>query len=344
MVDEQRTTAAGWTADALTTLLQSLVPASIWHAEARGFDNLRALLECHQDTIAPISQAFAFGLPNAAALGRITHHAAGGIIVEVGAGNGLWAALLRKCGLRVIASDANRPTNAFCVIQVESGASAVAHAGPAAALLLCWPPLELEVATSDGGGEDGNLMALEALTAFRGRILFYVGEWRHRAGFVATLSWRTAMHGHTAGARFQAMVEADFELVEIVPIPRWPGFADALYVFRRNESRGVAATAGVIGGTPLVNLPATPPLPLHSRLSLMVGAGLTQRAALAAAILLDATLCQAAVGPSATSTISPAPLKAPHQPVPSTATSAGTPVPLQPVSSLVERGMKRPFV
>jgi hypothetical protein len=202
----------------------------------------------------------------------------------------------------------------------------------------------LEVATSDGGGEDGNLMALEALTAFRGRILFYVGEWRHRAGFVATLSWRTAMHGHTAGARFQAMVEADFELVEIVPIPRWPGFADALYVFRRNESRGVAATAGVIGGTPLVNLPATPPPPLHSRLSLMVGAGLTQRAALAAAILLDATLCQAAVGPSATSTISPAPLKAPHQPVPSTATSAGTPVPLQPVSSLVERGMKRPFV
>ena len=307
MVDDRA--AAESTADALATVLQSLVPASVWHAEARGFDDLRALLECHQDTISPISQAFAFGLPNAAALGRITHHAAGGIIVEVGAGNGLWAALLRQFGLRVNASDANRPTNAFCVIQVESAASAVAHAGPAAALLLCWPPLELEVVTSDGGGEDGNLMAIEALTAFRGRILFYVGEWRRRTGFVATLSWRTATHGHTAGARFQAMVEADFELVEIVPIPRWPGFADALYVFRRrNESRGVAATAGVIGGTPLVNVPATPPPPLHSRLRQMVGAGLTQRAAIAAAILLDATLCQAAVpvGPSAT-TSAPSP-------------------------------------
>ena len=213
-------------ADVLATLLHSLVPCMAWRAEWRMADEqaLRALLMCHQDVISPLSQAFAFALPNHAALQAIARHAPHGCI-EVGAGNGLWAALLRAHGVPCAVSDSTRSTHAFCKVAVSGSATAASRADADSALLLCWPPLEQEASTdgdddgADGGGAaDGadNLMALDALRAFPGNTLLYVGEWRGSVGVVAQLSWRTASCGHTAGARFQAHVEARFDLVERV--------------------------------------------------------------------------------------------------------------------------------
>ena len=75
-------------------------------------------------------------------------------------------------------------------------------------LLLCWPPLE--------DGVDGrNSMALDALQAYDGDTLLYVGERPAAVGLLSTLSWRTAA-GHTAGGRFHAAVDAGWTLVEVV--------------------------------------------------------------------------------------------------------------------------------
>ena len=51
-----------------------------------------------------------------------------------------------------------------------------------------------------------------------------MGEWQGAAGALSELSWRTVA-GQAAGRRFQSEVECGWELAELLPLPRWPGFA-----------------------------------------------------------------------------------------------------------------------
>ena len=83
-------------------------------------------------------------------------------------------------------------------------------------------------------------MAVDALETYRGRTLLYVGEWRGSTGVVSALSNLTDECGQTAGAVFQEAVQRDWEPVERVALPRWPGFTDTLLVFRRKGSRDAA--------------------------------------------------------------------------------------------------------
>jgi len=75
-------------------------------------------------------------------------------------------------------------------------------------------------------------MCVNALRAYKGDTLFYVGEWEGRSGLLAMMSPRTQC-GLTAGRTFQDEIRAAWKLVETVPLPRWPGFCDRLYIFRR---------------------------------------------------------------------------------------------------------------
>ena len=88
-------------------------------------------------------------------------------------------------------------------------------------------------------------MARNVLEAFGGEYIVYIGEWRDSVGIVAQLSNRTHDYGQTAGALFQAAVEASFELVERIHMPRWPGFADDLRVYRRQRTPAHAPRAGL---------------------------------------------------------------------------------------------------
>jgi hypothetical protein len=295
------------TADRLSALLQSIIPSTVrraeWRLLAAGPEllepDLRVLLDFHQDVLCPLSSTFAFAIPCGAALRAIARHAPHGV-VEIGAGNGLWAALLRSQGdIRVHASDSSTAPVPFTRVGCSDAADAAARAPSTSALLLCWPALELELgafssrvgaAPSDEEDEEAtNMMALEALRAFRGRTLIYVGEWRGRSGLVSQLSWRTAECGQTAGRAFQCEVESEWQLVESVSLPRWPGFSDALYVFRRagpgdaqdvshcTETQELWARAAEGQGVDST----------HQRLRAIIAAGLHQPAALAAAILLE---------------------------------------------------------
>lgn len=153
-------------ADVAAACLHSLVPAAVWRAERslrRGApteEALRLLLEFHQDTVGPLTSLFAYALPTEAALGAIARHSPEGV-VEIGAGGGLWAHLLRERGLRVHAYDTASTSLAHTLVRNGGPRAASKHCG--CSLFLCWPPLE-----EPCGEHRPNLMALEALQSLRG--------------------------------------------------------------------------------------------------------------------------------------------------------------------------------
>lgn len=237
-------------ADEVAHLLRSMIPAEVWraewqlatgHAVADAQHQLGKLLTFHQDVGSPISEMFSYSLPCASALQRIARYAGARGVIEVGAGNGLWAAFLQAAGIQTSAWDSGRAETVFPFTDevqcgsVEGGDEELLRllAAREVTLLLVWPPLELE------SSPDGriNRMARNVLEVFGGEYIVYIGEWRDSVGIVAQLSDRTHEHGQTAGALFQAAVEASFELVERIRTPRWPGFADDLRVYRRRRTR-----------------------------------------------------------------------------------------------------------
>lgn len=148
---------------------------------------------------------YAWAIPNDAALEVLARLAP---IVEVGAGGGYWAGMLRARGVDVLAYDrrpASLPWADRAWSTVERDGEGVAGEHPGRTLFLCWPPL-------------GEPMAANALRAYRGRHVVYVGE---------------GPGGCTADDSFHDLLCQHFELVEEVDIPQWPGIHDCLEVWRR---------------------------------------------------------------------------------------------------------------
>jgi hypothetical protein len=157
---------------------------------------------------------YGFAIPTEAALSVLARFAP---IVELGAGNGYWAHLLRRRGVDCLAFDAAPPDrlpnphqfSAFTWTAVERGGIEVLPEHPDRALLLCWPPYR-------------DPFAARALTAYSGAILLYIGE---------------AAGGHTADDAFFALLERDWQPLHEVPMPNWPGTADRLVVYHKPVSR-----------------------------------------------------------------------------------------------------------
>lgn len=114
---------------------------------------------------------YSWAVPTDDALDAI---AAIGPIVEVGAGTGYWARLLKDQAVDVVAYDVAPPGGPIhnrwhCEVPVRTWTEVLrgdawrAGSHSDRALLLCWPPL-------------GTAMAENALTAYRGSQVVYVGE------------------------------------------------------------------------------------------------------------------------------------------------------------------------
>jgi hypothetical protein len=144
---------------------------------------------------------YSFAVPNEAALEELALH---GPIVEIGAGTGYWAWRLQSQGVTVYAYDRTPGIPVWYPVS-EGGADRIT-AHPGATLLLCWPPLDEPLAS-------------EALQRYRGERLFYIGERGDRA--------------RTGDLDFHTQLERDYELVREIPLARWPGFRDSVWIFRR---------------------------------------------------------------------------------------------------------------
>lgn len=106
-------------------------------------------------------------------------------------------------------------------------------------LLLCYPPPSVGGSSVSGSGRGGGAsgatapcMGADALASFSGKILLYIGE----------------VGGDTGSPRFEAALQAEWDLVEEVELPCFSCTANRLLVFTR---KGVAASVSTTAAAPV---------------------------------------------------------------------------------------------
>lgn len=156
----------------------------------------------------PLIWAYSWAIPSSEAIHAIADFCDDSPIVEMGAGTGYWAWLLRQAGVEITCFDSRTEAPPHWH-PINGGTPASASLDPmlrGQTLLLVWPPL----------AENGeSCMALEALNRLAPRSVIYVGEWR----------------GRTASPEFHAFLESGYRLELELPLPNWPGFRDTLRIY-----------------------------------------------------------------------------------------------------------------
>jgi len=136
-------------------------------------------------------------------------------LVDPLAGSGWHGALMSGAGLRVICSDLDPGPVYWTAVECARAEDVAWHqeSYKQAALFLSWPPL----LPYDVGAE--------VLKLYRGDIFVFIGE----------LAEDAESESLTGGAEFHQILSAEWEQKARLEIPRWPGFCDALCVFRRRR-------------------------------------------------------------------------------------------------------------
>jgi len=151
---------------------------------------------------------YSFAVPNQEALDEIKN--LGVKIIEIGAGSGYWAHMLKQNGVNIICFDTYQTKYAHdkwsrSWFKVKYGGPEKVRENPDRELFICWP-------------DYGSSMAKECLNLFKGKYIIYIGE---------------SEGGCTADDDFFKIIERDFEEVKRVVIPQWYGIHDELYIFKR---------------------------------------------------------------------------------------------------------------
>lgn len=147
--------------------------------------------------------AYSWAVPTNEIIRRIAEFSP---IVELGAGTGYWAWLIAQAGGKIRPFDQN-PAQPPRWVEIQYANPSDLTSATERTLLLCWPPLD-------------ETMAEQALRAFRGEHVIYVGEWR----------------GRTADPAFHDRLEREWLREEIIPLPSWPGYRDEVYLYTRRGS------------------------------------------------------------------------------------------------------------
>ena len=166
---------------------------------------------------------YSYAIPNRAALDAVAQYSPGGVL-DFGAGNGYWKFVLEGNGVSVRAIDQYQlPQNPFwgprwrdyhrSWAPVTTGTTRnVAKGNSMRTLLLVWPPAN-------------DAMADEALAAFKGDTVIYVGEWR----------------AATAELIFHNRLKVMWRLIESIAIPTLFGFFDRMRIYKRRPEEEIRA-------------------------------------------------------------------------------------------------------
>lgn len=138
-------------------------------------------------------------------------------LIEIGAGTGYWAKLLQDVGADIKAFDIHPPDTGGhhehfaprTYARVLAGGPTQILEHPNRTLFLCWPPLS-------------NPMAAACLDLYLGYHLVYIGE---------------GSGGCTGDDHFHELLDANWDEVQQVWIPQWPGIHDYCTIYRRRETR-----------------------------------------------------------------------------------------------------------
>lgn len=180
-------------------------------------------------------EKYAWAIPDERALRILEHFAP---LVEMGAGAGYWARLLRERKVTIFAYDKEVGENCKAAgvsarpfTKVEKGGTEILSLYPNAvnaALLLIYP---------DG---DELTLSMESLQNYQGDTVIHVGEW---LGSTLTLSMEgqetpdsVYPWGRSTSPDFQLVMEASFHKVLQVPLPNWGSVRNCLTVWKRTTS------------------------------------------------------------------------------------------------------------
>ena len=156
---------------------------------------------------------FAWAIPDMRVITELANrHRA---IVEIGAGTGYWAWLLKQAHVQVMAFDAYTPTSGTNYYQhviewttvYQGDHTVLSRFAPNWSLLLCWPPYSEPMGTN-------------CLKLFKGNKVIYVGEYDG---------------GCTGDTEMHTMLERNWTLVRQSDIPQWSGIHDAVFEYERNK-------------------------------------------------------------------------------------------------------------
>lgn len=183
-----------------------------------------------------VKMRFSWAVPNEAALDMIRRYSPNGV-VEVGAGGGYWAMLLRERGVDVVAYDPDpagtdedpwHDGRAWSEVLPGDHAAAADH--PERTLFLCWPSY------NQGWGA-------QAIEAYGGDTVIYIGEGPGGCTGDDRLDYLLGLESPWCEHRDEpctcVVAEALFTPVDSLAIPQWHGIHDGVTVHQR---------CGVAGG------------------------------------------------------------------------------------------------
>ena len=171
------------------------------------------------------TQELSWSIPTKAAVDEIVTFTQGQGILEVGAGKGLWAALIQKSGGHAIPttpwyqartqkdglrSYRSQSRTTFTDVARMDAFQAIQSHPECKTLMMCWPSMDTPPPQ-------------QVLSAFHGDRFIFVGE-KH-------LDSEPGPDGLT----FRQQLERDWTLTKAIRIPNWPGVYDAVYCYTRNS-------------------------------------------------------------------------------------------------------------
>lgn len=125
-------------------------------------------------------------------------------LLECGAGNGLWASLIQKEGIHVVATD-QKPCYKFYSVEGIDSVAAIKKYNDINTLMLCWPSYD-------------DPMGFNTLSTFTGNKLIYIGE---------------GDGGCTGDDKFHDLLREEWKEVKEIDIRQWIGIHDAMFFFER---------------------------------------------------------------------------------------------------------------
>jgi hypothetical protein len=160
---------------------------------------------------------YSFATPSTRAITELMQYCP---LVEIGAGTGYWAHLVRSRGGVVHCFDKDPPSatgscraNAYhgrsrqWAAVSRGGAECASQLGSRGALFLCYPPPDSD-------------MAAAAVRAFQGKHICYVGEWS----------------GDTGTKAFEKLLLEQFVCINNIQLPNWIDTCYSLTVWRRRQA------------------------------------------------------------------------------------------------------------
>jgi hypothetical protein len=164
---------------------------------------------------------YAWAIPTTEAIELLLRFAP---LVEMGAGTGYWAWLVRQAGGDILAFDRYPPPdrrNRWHAgerqwTEVLPGGPRRLTRHPGRTLLLCWPPQD-------------EPMAQQCLQVYEGQTLIYAGELNE-----PDLDGRELPAGPSASARLSHPFDG-WTVAEALELPRWESVNDRLFVLRRTK-------------------------------------------------------------------------------------------------------------